>query len=635
MIMAAFLSGSFGYAQDTIHPKQLDEVIITANRYLQKSNTTGKLVTLIDRETILANSSRSIAEIIQANSTMFISGANATAGSNKEIYLLGADHGRVLILVDGIPVTDPSMINNTFDLNHLDASQIDHIEILQGAQSTLWGSDAVAGVINIISKPDHEQKQSANALISFGSNGTLKSSIQASGKMNKLHYLATLSYHRSNEYSSATDSSGHADFDHDGYHQANTQWRLSYPINEYFKVSACFNYSHYSAGLDAGAFADDRDYNTTNTNSMGGISLTYTRKHVQFFATQHYTHATRAFTDDSLSIGGFSKYSQGSYQGAAILSELYGVLQLNKLITLVSGIENHHQVTDQHYYSLSVFGPFETSLGDTATTDNLAAYGSVSINHKKYTMEGGIRANHHSIYGFNHTFTLNPSWLLLPHTRLSFNVSSAFKSPSLYQLYSEYGNKKLHPESSLHYELSIQSATATGNHTLRLTWFKRNARDLILFYSDPVTFESKYINRDRQFDHGVEMEYSMRLTKKMRWLTNISFVDGYGIEDHVRIANLYHRPKVVLNTVFRINPDGAFSVMPSIRYIGKRLKGLYDPGPEYIPSYMVLDCITHYKFNDHLTAFCDVRNIGNAVYYDIPGYNTSRINGMLGIKTIF
>lgn len=151
MMLAAviFLNSSAFAQQDT---SSIDEVVVTATRDLVKQSQTGKVVSVIDNQTLERNVGRSLSEILNENSVFFINGANQAAGSNMDYYLRGSATSNTLVLIDGIPVSDVSQINSYFDFNSISPAQVEKIEILRGAQSTLWGSNAVAGVINIITK---------------------------------------------------------------------------------------------------------------------------------------------------------------------------------------------------------------------------------------------------------------------------------------------------------------------------------------------------------------------------------------------------------------------------------------------------------------------------------------------------
>src|ERR1035437_1758473 len=203
-IAAAVLFSSQAQAQQDSARKTLDEVIVTANKFPQKQSTTGKVITVITKEQIEKSAGRTVAQVLNEQAGIIVSGALNNLGSNQTVYLRGASAGRTLILIDGIPAYDPSFINNDFDLNLLSLNNIESIEICRGAQSTLYGSDAVAGVINIITvKKDITKPFNVTATAGAGSYGTFRGNVQLYGKADKLTYAVRYAKLSSKGFSSA------------------------------------------------------------------------------------------------------------------------------------------------------------------------------------------------------------------------------------------------------------------------------------------------------------------------------------------------------------------------------------------------------------------------------------------------
>ena len=136
----------------------LDEVVVTANRFSQKQINTGKVITVIKRKEIENSPFASIGELLGRQAGITIIGSNNSPGSNNDVYMRGAGTGNLLILIDGLPAYDVSSIRETFDINFIPLGEIERIEILKGGQSTLYGSDAVAGVVNIITRTNDSKK---------------------------------------------------------------------------------------------------------------------------------------------------------------------------------------------------------------------------------------------------------------------------------------------------------------------------------------------------------------------------------------------------------------------------------------------------------------------------------------------
>ena len=634
-IVAAVIISSHLYAQDSTK-KTLDEVVVTATKFPIKQSQTGKVVTVIDQETLQRNEGKTLTEILNYQAGIFINGANNALGTNQDIYFRGAASGNTLILMDGVPVGDPSQINNSFDLNNINPAQIERIEILKGAQSTLWGSDAVAGVINIITKKGGLHKISPAASISYGSYNTFRGSAGINGKLNKFTYNLTYNHTDSKGFSTAYDSTGNNGFIRDGFKQDNFQANIGYQFTEKLAVSAASNYGKYKNDLAAGAFTDDKDYTSSNTSFINSIALVYKLKTGSLHFTNTFINAQRQLKNDTTSAAGNGNYYRGNFKGRSYVAELFGNVALSNKFSLTGGVQRMAQNTDQNNagYIRDYDYRYSSVLGkDSAHTTNYSVYASLLLlNINGFNAEAGVRYNNHSIYGSNATYSFNPSYNIDENTKAFVNISSAYKVPSLYQLYSEYGNKNLQPEESNNYELGVQSFSNNKHNSLRIVAFKRNIRHVIIFYSDPLTYASKYINRDKQNDYGFELESTTAINKIGNWVNNFTYVDGEGKNDNVKVKNFYRRPNFTFNSTLTLQPAKGLTIMPSFRFVGSRLKGEYDAGPALMPQYYTIDFYTGYNFTKQLRAFVDLRNITNQQYFDIVGYTSRKFNAMAGLS---
>jgi vitamin B12 transporter len=638
-IAAAVCFSSQLYAQQDVpsilgDSASMDEVVVTATKTSIKQSQTGKVLTVINQAALERNAGKSITEILNYQAGVFVVGANNNAGSNQDYSIRGAVTSNTLILLDGVPVADPSYISSYFDLNNINPAQVERIEILKGAQSTLWGSDAVAGVINIITKKGGAKKFSPNALVSYGSYNTFKANAGINGSVNKFSYNLNYGHTNSEGFSSAYDSTGNRGFDDDKFIQNNFQANLGYRIDPKFAVRYSMNYGKYNTGLDAGAFTDDKDYTNKNSNFLNSLVLTYTGKNASLNFTNTNINTKRLLIDDSASVGGFAKFQRGDYRGYSFASELYGNIKLAEKISLVAGVQRIANKTDQSYMTISSFGPFETALGDTAKTTNYAGYASLSLlNYHRFNVEAGVRYNNHSMYGNNATWSFNPSYNIDEDTRVFVNLSSAYKVPSLYQLYDgEYGNPGLQPEKSNNYEIGVQTLSNDKKNSLRLVAFKRDIKDVIVFYTDFSTYESEYLNRDEQHDYGFEIENSFSVGKIGQWVTNLAYVDGDGETDNIKVKNLYRRPNFTFNSSLSLEPVKGLTLMPNFRFVGTRIKGEYDGGPKVMPQYYTIDFYAAYNFKNQVKVFADLRNITDQAYFDIPGYNSRKANFTVGLS---
>ena len=166
-----------GFAQqqiDSTKVEQLDEVVITDSKFKLKRENSGKVITKITQAELQHQQGKSIADIINATAGIEINGTKSYAGQNLNYYIRGGRNRQVLVLIDGVALTDASQIANDYDLRLLNADQVESIEILKGASSTLYGSGAATAVINITLKESSKKPISANFRSVLGSNQSQK-----------------------------------------------------------------------------------------------------------------------------------------------------------------------------------------------------------------------------------------------------------------------------------------------------------------------------------------------------------------------------------------------------------------------------------------------------------------------------
>lgn len=640
ILSVAALVGSHLLWSQSSTPTDLNEVTITANKIDQKQMETGKVVSVIDQAMIQRNMCKSIAELLNQATGIFMNGANNPLGTNLELYFRGANTGNILILMDGNPINDASLINNSFDLNHISLAQIEKIEIIKGAQSTIWGSDAMAGVINIITKKPSLDKVNLFANLNYGSYNTIKADVGVNGNWKKIDYLLNTNFVKSDGFTAARDTNDNttnftkSSFDKDGFQQMNVQAKLGYRINEHLKVSGQFLVTKYKTSLDAGPFTDDKDNTADNFNNINNLTFKYNKDKWSFVFTNTYIHAKRKYLDDSTDISSsYSKFNSTDYKGNTLTNELYTNYRFSKNTNLLLGVQNNFIQSTYNYLSVSDFGNYIAGIGDSAKVNNTALYSSFLFSpYKQFKIDAGFRLNRNSQYGNNATFTFNPSYLLDNENKLFVNVSSAYKIPTIYQLYSEAGNKDLKPEESINYEVGYQYNTADFN--FGVVGFKRDINNLIVYVFDPNTFQGKYFNKNEQHDYGVEIECKVNLTKHIQYVGNMTYTEGKGISDGVSVNNYYRRPNFVSNNSIIFNYN-KFSINPLVKIVGERKKGEYDLGDDILKSYLLVDCRLGYAINKHLNTFMDLRNITNTFYIDAPGYNNRRFNFNIGLSGNF
>ena len=298
----------------------LDDVIVTANKIEQKQNTTGKVVTVITASQLNAHAGQSVAQVLSEQAGLYLPGAMSNVGTVPSIYMRGASSGRTLILVDGAPVGDPSMISNEFDLNLVPLTQIERIEILKGSQSTMYGSDAIGGVINIITK-----KKAGNFLTggaSTGTYGTKTNQLSLNGSLAKINYTAGFENQKADGFSSAIDKNNTGNFDKDAYKNKSWYTKLNYTINNHWSLQASTRKTAYKASIDYGAFKDDKDEYFNNATTLSGMQLKYKKDKSIFQVQYQYTTQDRSYLNDSADKQ-YITYENNQYAGKTHFADAF------------------------------------------------------------------------------------------------------------------------------------------------------------------------------------------------------------------------------------------------------------------------------------------------------------------------
>ena len=452
--------------------------MITANKYPNKTSLTGKVVTVITREQLERSGGKDLSQLLTEQAGVYIGGANSNAGKDKSLYLRGARVDHTLITIDGVPVYDPSGIGSNFDIRNLSIDQIERIEILKGSQSTLYGSDAIAGVINIITKKAGVKPFCSKWIASYGSNNSVRANAGINGKTGVVDYNLAYSFFDTKGINEAISNTGNAD--KDGFQQNSLQAGFGLQAGKNVRIQPYFRYNKIDGDIDQGAFIDELDYTYTQKSYQAGVKNEFDLGKTKLNVLYNYNHIDRLYIDDSVkSRNGFDTYSRGSYKGGEHFIDAYITTPVGgNSLKFTAGADFRTSNTDQEYSSVGFFTYATKYSADSLHHNQLGLYAALNVNAKTgFNLELGNRLNIHSAYGSNYVFSINPSYLLDNQFKFFANVSSGYRTPSLYQLLSEYGNRDLKPESAFTVEGGVQYFSDDRKFTGRVTAFKRNVKN--------------------------------------------------------------------------------------------------------------------------------------------------------------
>ena len=601
---------------------QVDPVVVTANKYEQRQSTTGKVITVLTKEQLIKNNGKSLSQVLNEQAGLVINGSLNNAGSVQTVYMRGASSGRTLILLDGIPVNDPSMINNEFDLNLFSLDNVERIEICKGAQSTLYGSDAIAGVINIITvNADPKKALNIKTSLSGGSLGTFKANTQVYGKKGKFNYAARYTRLTTNGFSAAHDSTGSKDYDRDEYKGNMANAQVKFQATDQLSFRSFLMYSQYKAAIDAGVFADEKDYNINNSNLSTGAGFNFKKDFLSLTGTYQYSQVQRTYLNDS-NFKSNTIFENNRYFGKTQFVELYAAITLGSGFTLLQGADYRYSSYNQQYASVSIYGPYSSAFNDTSLSQS-GLYGSLNYlsSNKRFTIELGGRINTHSRYGNNNTYTFNPSFALSKRIRILGSIASGFKAPTLYQLSI---NNMLSPEKSVNYEAGLQYQQNKVN--TRLVYFDRHINNGIDY--NYITYQ--YFNYIKQLVRGLEYEVSADVTRRLNLNVNYTYLQSKETTQN-RITNkdtitynyLLRRPKHNINITAGWQATDELFISLTGKYVSSRYDvGGYATKDVQLGNYFIAGANASYTLNKNLTLFANAQNFTNKKFFDVRGYNS-------------
>lgn len=606
--------------QDSLSSTTLREVVVTATKFPKNVSETGKVLIIIDEEQLSRSAGKDLSQLLNEQVGLVINGANSNPAKDKSVFLRGAAGKYTLILVDGVPVNDPSGIDGAFDLRLLSIDQIERIEILKGSQSTLYGTDAIAGVINIITKKKGNKPVSGTGTLSYGSYNTFRGHAGVSGSIEKFDYNLGYSRFQTDGISEAKDSTGLNNFDKDGAEQNAVQLNLGYRPAEQFSVRPFLRYNDFKGEYDLGAFTDYPDTRYDATTLQYGVNTDYQFKQGTVTLMYAYNKTERTFQD---------MFGMYNYDGRFNHGEVYGKFNLSKQLQLLGGTAYQH-------FTMKV----TNTTVENPETSIISPYLSFFVNDLNgFSAEVGGRFNSHSVYGNNFTYSVNPSYLFNKKAKLFINYSTGFKAPTLSQLYGPFGaNEELKPEESKSFEGGMQWLAEDGKLDVRLTYFIRKIDNVI-------AYTTGYVNWDKLDDQGVEVEASYKVNKLT--LTGFyAYVEGeittpVGVGTETKPNDLLRRPKhsVGFNIGYRAT-DKLFASL-NFKTFGQRNDLFFDfntftSSSVVLDAYQLLDVYVEYAvLNGRVKIFGDFRNLLDQDYYEVYGYSTQRFNATAGVRAQF
>ncbi|HEY1007933.1 MAG TPA: TonB-dependent receptor [Sphingobacteriaceae bacterium] len=604
--------------------RSMDEVVVTATRSSRKRSETGKVVRVISAEQLQRSQGRSLPEVLNQVAGLHIGGSGNNPGDIKSVYLRGASQGNTLIMLDGVPVNDASSISGEFDIAGIALDQVERIEILKGGNSTLYGSDAVAGVINIITRKGSD-RPAGNLLFSGGTYGTFREAAGLQGKVNGTSLAVNASNLDTRGFSIARPKSrvSGEQFDRDGFHQRSLSINAGQDLGARWSLKGNLQYNRNRADMDFGAFTDSENHTYRKESVFYGLGSKALVGRGELNLNISRNAVTNEFDEDNVLTRNEGRITNAD----AVLT-----YPLASFVDLTAGGTVRYAETDQ-------VGPYGTLTADNHISSAFSSFFFHSAS--GLSLEAGGRINSHSEFGRNFTYTLNPSYLLAQRYKFFVNFSSAYKVPTLYQLYSEYGNLDLKPETSRTLEAGAELDVVRNVLNVSVAWFDRSIRDVIAF--GPIGNRFGYINQDEQNDRGYEVELALTPGRVVDFTAFFAHVDGEITTPSGTAFNLYRRPKNTVGATAGLHLGPKLDLNVIYKWADERQDQYYDASiPPFgetvrvtLEPYQLLDLYAQYRPSGRVTVFSEIKNLLDTDYSDFVGFNTAGLSFTAGLRIGF
>lgn len=632
--VAATLAIPSAFAQPTPGtPAPLPDVVVTATRTPQPLGRVGSAIDVVRAEDFATRNPLSLVDALRTVPGLDITETGGP-GATTSVRLRGANAGQTLVLVDGVRVNDPSGASGEFDFSTFAPGAIARIEVLRGPQSALYGSDAIGGVVNIITKTGRGPL-GGDARIEGGSYGTFSGSGTVSGSSGPWSYNVSLGGQRSDGFSRygyriPAIERRFPNLERDGFQRLGAHAKLGYDVGDGVRVEVGGLTSYTAAAYDAafGAFPD------TPAESERQFSQVYAKLLADSFggrlsnSLQVYANRTdRTFNDVTYRLNTLpvnTTRSASGFVGDRVGTEYQGTLRLGGAGSLVFGgrYERESAVTTAETLAPRPV-PRRRTLDTAQETASLFALYELPVTERLTLSLGGRLDDVRGVDRFA-TVRATAAYLIAETgTKLRGSVGTGAKAPTLFQLFAPtFGNEGLVSEESFGADLGVDQSLWGDRARLSATGFVNNFRNLIDF--DSAT--SRYLNVARAQTAGLELSADVAVIPEARLRAAYTFLRA---EDRTTGLRLARRPPHLATVSVAFTPIPELTVEPRVYVASARFSGAGETGR--LSPYARFDVYGEYRFSPKLRVFARGENLTGVRYQEVLNYGTTGRAGYAGV----
>jgi len=633
VLISALCCAPVSAQSDDQTPSPMDQIIVTGARAPLAISQVGSATTVIGREDIERRQVRYVTDLLRTVPGFSVSQTGGV-GSQTQVRVRGGEANHVLVIVDGVRANDPAT-GDEFHWEHLTTGNIERIEIVRGAQSSLWGSDAVAAVVHIITQ-ETASSSNLNAYAEGGSNDTLNAgaSGSASGESWSLNGGVEFLDTEGNNISRTGDEKDGSDIT-----TASLGARLN--VTDTFSFTAGLRYVDALSQFDPVDFfvtglPTDGDVATDSENlyaNVGGMLKTLDgllthQLNVRYFDSDH-----RNLVDGLEESSTGSERTTLAYQSDISLGE-------NRL-----SLALEHEQTKFQQRGAVVFGdPNQDQKMDI--TSVIADYQALSGD--RFTWLLSARYDDNSDFDSIVTGRLAFSYQWSDTTTLRSSIGKGQKNPTFTERYGYFpgqfvGNPNLKPERSVSYDIGIDQELMDGTLVLQATVFRQDLKDEINgFVFDPDTFLATAENMDGTSERsGVELSTRWNVSERVGLAASYTYTDSAEAGPNGADITELRRPRHAgsLSADYRSTNDKLLTSL-AVDYGGSRYDIFFPPFPASseivtLQKYWLVDMTVQYQVMPAITLFARGTNLLDEKYEQVYGYRTQGRAGYVGIRTSF
>ncbi len=566
----------------------LDPVMVTVNNTEQALHSVTSNVQIITKEQIEEKQYQTLTDALKTVPGISVKGSGGL-GKATSIFMRGFDSKNVLILIDGIDLTDPSGLGGA-NLESIQLASVERIEIIKGPQSGVWGANASAGVINIITKKGGQQ---ASVNVELGSNNTKKISTHLGAGNEQFDFLFSLSQLNTDGFSAVRAANrSHDDFEADPYRQSDLLFKMGINPAPNHRIETLIKTSHGDNSFDDATNPDT----TTPTSTYDQVT-----RQIQYLYNNGQWNSRLYLSENTLNRFNPSYFSE--YHGT--INELGAQFGLNYRA------QDHVQVAINHkeYLGKTTYLPADrfNNLGVALTNTNYLTDTLLLTESIRYDEFDKFKNATTGKIGLKNQFTQD--------IFVSANIGTAYNAPTLSQLATN-NPTPLTPEKSESYDLTL------GAYGLEITYFKSEITDLIEFVPlPPPSFDYYYKNANQKIlTQGVESSYRLSLDSiKTDIGLNYTWLEAEDADG----KTLAYRPNQQGSVALDYYGFKNMHLGLETRYVGEEFATTYgndiSPNTPYkidIGNYFVSDFKADYAFNKHLTIYGKVVNLFDEAYVE-------------------